>query len=106
MAPSTIIVSKVLKSAPDSVIRFIKNTALNAQQGDIMRDPRTKSYYQNHSKSFEFLQPLIYQSTIKKHHIIRKEGTLQFVAPLIASVLGSFGSLVIFRIFLSNRNIL
>jgi hypothetical protein len=104
VAPSTIIVREVLKSAPDSVIRSIANAALNAQQGDVKLDPHTKSLFRNHSKSFEILTNRNIPINNKRQHLIQKGGALPIVVPLLASVLGSLGSAVISRIFQSNSN--
>lgn len=92
VAPNKKVLSTVLQSAPDEVIKSISNAALNAMRGDVSLNSNQKRLFANKRQLFNKLVSPKINIKQKKRILVQKGGVFPIIPILIGTVLGSLGS--------------
>lgn len=93
----------VIRASPDSVIKCICNAALNASQGKVKIQGKTKKFFAKHRKAFEkLIDPRL--SIPKKRVVLNQKGGFAIIPLLLSTVLGSLGSSIFGNLFGSSQS--
>ena len=87
IVPDSVVVRKVILTAPDGVIRAICNAALNARENDVRIPPHLKHIFAKFHRHINRLTDRRCLLVETRRLLVQRGGVLPIISPLIATVL-------------------